>query len=305
MAKMFYTLDEAAEKLGKSADEVRQMAESGQLQEFRDRDKLMFKREQVDLLAGDDADHGDESKGEGDEVIPLAEQSGGGSGMELSLEDSSSPGSSGSSGPGGSDSGDESGSGPGMAVDDESAKEKSGISIFETDDLDEADPSAQTQVTSTGGGWSMESAGGSGSGLLDLTREVDDTSLGADLLEDVYSGDDAGGSGAAAEGGEADSLFESTGAASDASAGAPTAGMAMMAVEPYDGAGSGYAGGAALGVLIVVAMAMYVTLLGLVGVQGVNLVEAFAANHWMWIGIMAGIVFVPMLIGWIIGKKSG
>ena len=31
---------------------------------------------------------------------------------------------------------------------------------------------------------------GSGSGLLDLTRESDDTSLGAELLEEVYSSDD-------------------------------------------------------------------------------------------------------------------
>ena len=52
MAKMFYTLDEASQKLGKSEDEVRELASSGQLQEFRDRDQLMFKVEQVDLLAG-------------------------------------------------------------------------------------------------------------------------------------------------------------------------------------------------------------------------------------------------------------
>jgi len=61
MAKMFYSLEEAAAKLGKSEAQVRGMAESGQLQEFRDRDRLMFKVEQVDLIAGDDG------------VIPLAE----------------------------------------------------------------------------------------------------------------------------------------------------------------------------------------------------------------------------------------
>ena len=51
MAKMFYTLEEAASKLGKSVDDVKTMAEKGQLQEFRDRDRLMFKVDQVDLLA--------------------------------------------------------------------------------------------------------------------------------------------------------------------------------------------------------------------------------------------------------------
>lgn len=51
MDKMFYTLDEAAKRLDKSRETVIEMASRGQLQEFRDRDKLMFKREQVDLLA--------------------------------------------------------------------------------------------------------------------------------------------------------------------------------------------------------------------------------------------------------------
>ena len=64
MAKMFYTLDEAAAKLGMDEADVQSLAESGQLQEFRDREKLMFKVEQVDLLAGDD---------EVDEDITLAD----------------------------------------------------------------------------------------------------------------------------------------------------------------------------------------------------------------------------------------
>ena len=61
MAKMFYTLDEAASKLGKSEAQLKEMVARGELQEFRDRDRLMFKVEQVDLLAG------------GDDFIPLAE----------------------------------------------------------------------------------------------------------------------------------------------------------------------------------------------------------------------------------------
>src|ERR1700748_332040 len=84
MAKMFYSLDEAAQKLGKTAAEVQQMAASGQLQEFKDRDKLMFKREQVDLLAG--GGKGDSKADSG--VIPLADSAIGGSSMGLSLEDS-------------------------------------------------------------------------------------------------------------------------------------------------------------------------------------------------------------------------
>jgi hypothetical protein len=79
MAKMFYSLEEAAQRLGKSAAEVQQMATSGQLQEFKDRDKLMFKREQVDLLAGG-------AKAESGGFIPLAGNEG--SSLGLTLEDS-------------------------------------------------------------------------------------------------------------------------------------------------------------------------------------------------------------------------
>src|SRR5262245_20773972 len=104
MAKMFYTLEETAKKLGVSADKVREMAASGQLQEFRDRDKLVFKREQVDLLSGDE---GGSSPGDS-ATIPLADSGE----IALAPEDSK-----GGSSVGGGTVG--------------STKERSGISIFE------------------------------------------------------------------------------------------------------------------------------------------------------------------------------
>ena len=51
MAKLFYTAEEAAAKLGKSVQELMDMAKSGQLQEFKDRDRSLFKVEAVDQLA--------------------------------------------------------------------------------------------------------------------------------------------------------------------------------------------------------------------------------------------------------------
>ena len=51
MAKMFYTLEEVCQKLDKTEDERKAMVASGQIQEFRYRDKLMFKVEQNALLA--------------------------------------------------------------------------------------------------------------------------------------------------------------------------------------------------------------------------------------------------------------
>ena len=78
MAKMFYTLEEVCLKLGKTEDEIKEMARSGQLQEFRDREKLMFKVEQIELLAGGDEDTA--------EVHLDLDDSSGGSGVALREE---------------------------------------------------------------------------------------------------------------------------------------------------------------------------------------------------------------------------
>lgn len=273
MAKMFYTLQETAEILGKNQDEVKEMVTSGQLKEFRDPDKgLIFKKEQVDLIAGGDEDH-----------IPLADEKQG-SGLSLSLEDSGA------------------GSGSGISL-DEGAKEKSGISIFDTEDLDSSDPSAVTQVSSTGAPeLTMESVG-SGSGLLDLTREGDDTSLGADLLEEVYQGDEGGlgdGDTQAASG-----LFESTSAASDVSSGAMVGGPVMLATaEVYDGPGSGFGGGMAVGTIIVLLFAIAATVLGIMGAGANPVIDLVKGNLYMWLAIFAGIIGVCAVVGWVIGKKS-
>ena len=53
MAKLFYTLEEAAQKLRKSTDEVMSMARAGQLVELRDKDQVLFRRSAIDQLVGD------------------------------------------------------------------------------------------------------------------------------------------------------------------------------------------------------------------------------------------------------------
>lgn len=53
MAKLFYTLEEAAQKLHKSPDEIMSMARAGQLQELRDKDQVLFRRSAIDQIAGD------------------------------------------------------------------------------------------------------------------------------------------------------------------------------------------------------------------------------------------------------------
>jgi len=172
MAKMFYDLSEAATKLSKSEDDVRSMAAKGEIQEFRDGEKLIFKVDQIDLLAGDD----DHDAADMSSMIPLAD-TGMGTSLGSSIGDLS------------DFSGDSSAGGSDPAA-------RTGISVFDVDDTEEADPAAQTQVSDIGsGGLSIESLG-SGSGLMDLTRESDDTSLGAEgLLDDIYADPAAAGGG--------------------------------------------------------------------------------------------------------------
>lgn len=258
MAKLFYSLEEAADRLNKSESEVQQMAETGQLQEFRDRDRLMFKVEQVDLLAGD---HANEDTGE---TIPLAD-SGGLEGISLASES-------------------------GSAMNLESPKEQTGISIFDADDSEEADPAAATMVTEQTPDFSGDPTA-SGSGLLDMTREADDTSLGADLLEDIYSGDTGGetvGESVAGVGGGG-ALFEETGEAPE-----PSGPVTIMSAETIDSGWSGIAAGVSLGVLLIVALALGAVLTGLIGTyQG----SVFDQAGEMLAGLPGGPAFATMYVG--------
>ncbi len=271
MAKMFYTLEEAAGKLGVSAEKVREMASSGQLQEFRDRDRLVFKVEQVNMLAGSD---------EGEDSIPLAD-----SGAEIALAV------------------DDSRTGSGAAAGSEgTTKDKSGISIFEGDDSEDTDASAQTQITSSVGGITMGDPGNSGSGLLDITKSGDDTSLNAGLLEDVYQG--GGRNDGSADENAGGGLFENTGVASDVGVGAGSPAMAMMLAEPYDATWSGIGGGVALGLTLVAGVMLSVVIVAAMGVSNFAVTSFLTGNVLMSAGIFAGIVLLCAGIGFVLGRKG-
>lgn len=276
MAKIFYTLEEAALKLKMSETQVKELVSSGQLQEFRDRDRLMFKVDQVNLLS--QGEHGSDESG----VIPLAES---GELGAISLA---------------------SDSGSGMNL--ESPKEQTGISIFDTDQTDEADPSAVTQVTeSAPTELSLETVG-SGSGLLDLTREADDTSLGKDLLEEVSSQDGSTASETVTEGesGDGGALFEPAGGESDVAVAAAAGGGGglMVLAETVDGGWSGFAGGVAFGMIALLALTLSVAIFGMTGAADFGLIKMIGESFMMWVGIVAGIVLLPGLIGMFIGRKS-
>lgn len=277
MAKLFYSLQEAARKLGKTDDQVKQMVSSGQLQEFRDDGRIVLKREQVDLLAGD------EVGGE----LSLADSN------EITLADS--------------------GSGPAVGGNrsEESTKERSGISIFEADELeDTSDASAQTQMTSSIGATRTQiDAGGSGSGLLDITRNNDDTGVGAGLMQDIYSSNDNRGSASAAVGAASGggALFESTNVTSDvglsaASAAAAAAGASMFVPEAIDGPGSGLAGGLALGMSLSVIVGLLAVINGLVGGGGLS--AMLGENFMIVVGALAVITLICGVVGFVLGRKK-
>ncbi|MBL1216550.1 MAG: hypothetical protein D8M59_03555 [Planctomycetes bacterium] len=276
MAKMFYTLEEAAQRLGKSADEVTEMAKSGQIQEFRDRERLMFKVEQIDLLAGGrDDEHGE--VGPGGDVIGLAD-SGEADAIELKEE----------SVLGLEDSKVSSGSG-------------TGVSIFDADELDATDPSELTHISEAPPSveFSLDS-GSSGSGLLDLTREEDDTSLGLDTLEEMYPEEDADMPASAS------GLFDSGGDEGAMDAGGVGAGAMIMptVVEVYDGGWSGFSIGAAIGALACLLITCLILMTSHSGTLA-GFVEPIQGQYWMYVGGFAGGTFLFGIIGYFVGKASG
>ena len=93
MAKLFYTLQEAADRLNKTSDEVMDMARNGQLQELQDKGETLFRRTAIDALAKDEGSRSFslESLDVGNEGSSLSLTGTGGfdGAADLRLEDSS------------------------------------------------------------------------------------------------------------------------------------------------------------------------------------------------------------------------
>lgn len=292
MAKLFYTIDEAAAKLRKSNDEVMRLADDGQLDVFRDRDRVMFKVAQVDLLAGDDADMAinldDEpaprNLGGSGSAVPLAADSG-----ELAMSDE----------PEHQDIRLASDHGSGFGL--ESPKEQSGISVFEVDEVGDADAAAQTQVTeAVSAGFSVGDSGSSGSGMMDLTREVEDSQFGGGLASESAFGGVGAAVGAGAAAGAA--LFESSGADADNE---PAPSMLMAAAEPIAPMWSGATAGLALGSVLVTAGAVAAVMSGMMGSFSQTFSFVPDMGLPMVAGIALGVVALLGIIGAFIGKMAG
>jgi len=282
MAKMFYSLEEAAKRLGKSVDEVRAMAAKGVLTEFRDGDRLIFKVDQVDLLAP-------ESDDDAIGMIPLADSVSGASSIGLADTGAGS---------------NKSGSGPALGGSSAGSKAGTGISVFDIGEVDEGDPAAATMVTEEPiGNVNLESFG-SGSGLMDLTRESDDTSLGAEgLLDDLYAGEEGAGGGAPSGPVGESGLFEGASAAGSlVDDDAPNAAAVMY--EAIDPKWSGLVGGLSVGVLVASALGLAFVMMGVMGAAPVQLTSM--VGDMTIFAVMGGMLVIALIgagAGFFLGGK--
>jgi hypothetical protein len=187
--KPFYSMDEVCAKLGKSQDEVKALVRGGTLREFRDAGRIFFKADDIDKLAKRGAGPAPTGEDSGEILLEPVSDSGKEAGKPESdlakLSDSAAGGTS------------IIGLEP-LPEEEEEKKEDTaitakGVGVFEEDEIEaDTDPMAKTQITTGASDQVSLEGAGSGSGLLDLAREADDTALGADLLDEIYPGEEEG-----------------------------------------------------------------------------------------------------------------
>ncbi|HWP39845.1 MAG TPA: hypothetical protein VNL70_02880, partial [Tepidisphaeraceae bacterium] len=181
----------------------------------------------------------------------------------------------------------------------------SGINVL-GESFPAADPAAQTAIS--GGSIpdqvSLEGVG-SGSGLLDLTRESDDTSLGAELLDEIAPGGSKRGTKAGTAAGSA------AGTAAGTAAGAT--GIAVAARGARAGAGPIYVeqrdplapafGGAALAAAIMVLFGGFALTSAVLDTRPTLLNYVDQMNWLILSGIGIGFALVLGIIGAIVGRR--
>ncbi len=369
MAKLFYTPEEAAAKLGKTVDQVKDLAREGRLETFHQDGQDLFRVSSVDQLAEDDLgldnlelppDLGsgldnladldlsdlppltdaplniDEatpsvSSGRASRDLGPKDDFGDDLGM-ISLEDSSTlepaaPARGGATGAFdlggdlGADLGDDPFGDIGLA---ESGSAHGGSAM--------GAPVGDSAGLGGSGGTSPGGAGspglsdssinfgvadaedphletvGSGSGLLDLTRESEDTSIGAAMLEEEF--DAAGGSGS---GGLEGLIGDDHGGLGGAElpvgeapapvVGGALAGAGLTLVPAYDGAWSGLSVGAMLGAFLALVVCLLVSSATIFGGSSAFLAD-LSENLWIVTGSVAGVVAIGMGIGFFVGRAT-
>jgi len=254
MGKMYYTAEEAVEKLGISAEELDQMVRDQKLRVFKDGQRNMYLAGEVDAKAPPTA------QGE-EEEVELTPAAGAPAGGAESSED--------------------------FTITSQ------GISIFDDEDLEieSADPSAKTQIAPSIEDQIAVEGVASGSGLLDLTRESDDTSLGQ-VIDNIELDEPAG---------EEGSLAGAVAGYGEAAAGQEAVVVAQAPAAAMD-AGSGLCSGLVVGSVILVLVFGALALAVGAGVAP-SYLATLRENLLAVLGGAAGLVIVFGVIGLMIGKS--
>jgi len=263
MSKMFLTMEEAAEQIGKSVDDVKKMIEEGKLQEFKQNDEIMIKSDQLALVADDGEVNLDDSMSDA-----------------MSLEDSFSDIIE-------LDDASSSGSAIGLA----DSNEATGISAFDTA-LAQEPPAAAAMGDDE---FSLDDNLESGSQMLDLTRESDDSMVGAELMTQSFEDDEMLDLPSSASG--IFNRMDDDGGAQSVAAALGNSPMSVpVVVEEYDGASSGMA----LGGMIAAALAFIVVAIMATGGTGI----ASWFNSTMGFGIPLIALVVLLAVGFVVGRAT-
>lgn len=292
MAKMYLSEEETCQALGVDINGLMNLVNDRRLQMYQDGARHVYKASDVEALARQ-VNPGASAAADlvslaDDSTIGLADDSG------IDMTGATTP-------PGGKTT---------VMKKEDTVITASGISIFDDEDLqiEEADPHAQTQIAPSLDDQIALDGVGSGSGLLDLTRESDDTSLGAEVLDHIdMEGSTIGSAVGTALGGGLASAIGS--GLSDSAAGsgletistaAPTIVAAptfVEVVDPTSGFFTGLLVGATVMILIAAAAAlsaMFDTVSGLLAALQNNLVIVLVA--------MVVVTLLSGLVGWMLGK---
>ena len=177
MAGMFYSLQEAAKKLNKTEQQVKELVKEGKLREFRDGSNLLFKIDEVETLVSDAAIMQSEEtaleeespKDEGELLLETNEDEDTAAGSELTNADTA------------------------VNADGLDILEETEGSFNLGDDTISADKAetGEASLEEIEDDVNLDTFG-SGSGLLDLSLQADDTSLGG-ILDEIYTPEENNG----------------------------------------------------------------------------------------------------------------
>lgn len=188
MAGMFYSLQEVAAKLNKTEEEVKEIIRQGRLREFRDGPNLLFKVDEVEALMSDTSIAA--SRKASAKAKQVTEED------EISLAPESSEGPDEESEPSGADTTATAGKGIDVLGEADGDYKLADDTLSETKivpDEGSLDDTLGATKAASGEASLEEIEGdvnldtfGSGSGLLDLSLQADDTSLGG-ILDEIYT----------------------------------------------------------------------------------------------------------------------